>query len=391
MNKTTENVLLTVVATLLFVGLSAISGRTSLNGGLGEEGALYQAMAVDHNLQAAPAVKKLAPAFPLATAIAYAATGNVVSSFFLVNVVAFVVLAFAACWTLDLAGAALPLKAASAATLALLGHPSLTSAFDPGQPYLLGVALLVLAIAAAEWSSGALTALLQAGATFASPIGIVAPCYGVWRHWRARRAPAMLVVYGPAVLVWLAVQYWARGGAAGLVDLMRLSRVRSDAAFWAESAFILYAVYFLVTALGGLTLLLWSNPRAMRDAVSAKPELLALVIPVIPFLATGGLDVPRVIAFLLPFWLFLIAAWAHDNTARWLVPLALALVLSVITQHVWAGINDTSYFTDWFPYSVAAGRVNVSDPAFDPTWRIRMLIAAGGVAAFVAWRRMLAR
>ena len=107
MSKTAGNVVLTIVATFLFVALSAISGRTAINGGLGQEGAVYQAMAVDHNLQAAPAVKKLAPAFPLATAVAYAATMNVIVSFFLVNVLAFMVLAFAACWTLDLAGAPL--------------------------------------------------------------------------------------------------------------------------------------------------------------------------------------------------------------------------------------------------------------------------------------------
>jgi hypothetical protein len=172
---------------------------------------------------------------------------------------------------------------------------------------------------------------------------------------------------------------------------MRISRVRSDAAFWAESVFILYAIYFLVTSLGGLTLLLWSSPRRLRDALTSRPELLALVIPVIPFLATGGLDVPRIITFLLPFWFFLIAAWGRDNSARLMVPLALAIVLTLVTQHPWTRITDTSYFVDWFPYSVAAGRVNVTDAGFDPTWRIRILIAAAGVAAFVAWRRALAR
>jgi hypothetical protein len=390
-NETAKNVVLILLATFLFLVLSSISGRTSINGGLGEEGALYRAMVVDHNLQAAPAVKKLAPAFPLATAIVFAATRDVVSSFFIVNVLAFVVLTFAACWILDLAGAPSGVKIATVATLPLLGHPTVTSAFDPGQPYLLGVALLTLAVAAAEWKSGPATSILQAGATLAFPIGIVAPLYGMWKHWRAGRAPAMLVVYAPALLMWLAVQFWARGGAAGLVDLMRISRVRSDAAFWGELAFIVYAVYFLITSLGALTLLLWSRPRWIRDVVAHRPELLALVLPIAPFLATGGLDVPRMIAFLLPFWLFVIAAWGRDNSARLLVPLTLAIVLTVLTQHPWTRITDTRYFVDWFPYSVAAGRVNVSEAGFDATWRVRMFIAAGGLAVLAAWRRSLAR
>ena len=390
MSKAAVNTSLVIVATLVYLGLAAMSGRTSINGGLGPDGPTYAAIAVDHNLQAAPAVKKLAPAFPLATAIAYAVVGNVVSSLLVVNVIAFAVLVFAACWTLDLMSAPMTLKVATAATLSLLGLPSLTSAFDPGQPYLLGVAMLSLAVAASEWSSGVVTGILHAGATLASPVGIAAPLYGIWKHWRARRAPAMAVVYLPALLVWVAVQYWARGGAAGLADLARWSRVRADASFWSELAFILYGLYFLVTVLGGLTLLLWSHPRRITDAVSARPELLALLVPVLPFIATAGLEVPRTIPFLLPFWLFIAGAWGRDHAARLTMPLLLAMVLTLLTQHPWTRLTDTRYFVDWFPYSVAAGRVDVSDPRFDAIWRIRMFIAAGGLAGCVAWRRSFA-
>ena len=189
---------------------------------------------------------------------------------------------------------------------------------------------------------------------------------------------------------WAAVQYWARGGAAGLMDLMRLSRVRADAVFWTEAAFILYGLYFVVTALGGLTLLLWSHPRGITDAISTRPELLALLVPVVPFIATGGLEVPRIIPFLLPFWFFVVAAWSREHTARLTVPLALAIVLTLLTQHPWTKLTDTGYFVDWFPYSVTAGRVAVNDASFDATWRVRIFIAAGGLAACIAWRRSLA-
>ena len=390
MSRTAVNTSFAIVACLVYLGLAAISGRTSINGGLGPDGPIYAAMAVDHNLQAAPAVKKLAPAFPLATAAAYAVTRNAVSSFLIVNVIAFVVLVFAACWTLDLMAAPAALKITVVATLCVLGLPGLTSAFDPGQPYLLGVALVSLAVAASEWSSSVVTGILHIGAALASPVGIVAPLYGSWKHWRARRAPAMVVLYLPAVLTWLAIQYWARGGAAGLVDLIRWSRVRADAAFWSESAFILYSLYFLVTALGGLTLLLWSHPRAIKDAIAVRPELLALLVPVIPFIATAGLDVPRILPFLLPLWFFVLGAWGREHATRITVPLVLAIVVTLLTQHPWTRLTDTRYFVDWFPYSVAAGRVDVSDAGLDATWRVRMFIAAGGLAAGLAWRRSLA-
>ena len=387
MTRTAVNAALVIAACLVYLALAAMSGRTSINDGLGPDGPIYAAMVVDHNLQAASAVKKLAPAFPLATAIAYAIVGNIESSFLIVNIVAFLVLVFAACWTFDLMSAPVSLKIAAVATLCMLGLPSLTSAFDPGQPYLLGVALVSLAVAASEWSSGIVTGILHIGATLASPVGIAGPLYGICKHWRARRVPTMVVVYAPALLVWIAVQYWARGGAAGLVDLMRVSRVRADAVFWSEAAFILYGLYFLVTILGGLTILVWSHPCGIKDAISTRPELIALLVSVVPFIVTGGLEVPRIIPFLLPFWFFVVCAWGRDHAARLTVPLVLAVVLTLLTQHPWTKLTDTRYFVDWFPYSVAAGRVNVSDAGFDATWRVRMFIAAGGLAACIAWRR----
>ena len=71
------------------------------------------------------------------------------------------------------------------------------------------------------------------------------------------------------------------------------------------------------------------------------------------------------------------------------VPLVLATALTVLTQHPWVRLSDTNYFVDWFPYSVYAGRVNVADAGFDATWRLRLFIAAGGLAACVAWRRSI--
>lgn len=391
MNRTAVNASLVVAACLVYLGLAAISGRTMMNGGLGPDGPTYAAMAVDRDLQAAPAVKKLQPAFSLAVAVAYRVLGNVAASFVAVNVVAFVLLVLAACLLLDQAAAPLGLKLATVGTLCVLGLPSRVSAFDPGQPQLLGAAMLALAIAATESSNAVLAGILQIGATLASPVGIVAPVYGLWRDRRIRRPVWAALVYLPAVLAWVAVQYWARGGAAGLIDLMRFSRVRADATFWSEPAFILYGVYFLVTSLGGLTLLLWADPKWTRNAISARPELLALILLVLPFLVAGGLEVPWVVPYLLPLWLVLLGAWARDHAARLTTPLLLASLLTLLTQHPWTRITDTSYFVDWFPYSVAAGRVGVTEPAFDAIWRMRILYAATGLVAFVAVRRSLAR
>ena len=388
MSKTAVNTLIVLGACVVYIGLGSMSGRTSINGGLGQDGPIYAEMVTNHNLRSGSAINKLTPAFPIAAAVAYAPNRNIVRSFELVNMIAFAVLVLAVCVIVDAQSAPPIVKPCAALTVTLLGLPGLTTAFDPGQPYLLAVALMSLAVGACEWRNGLLTGIFQVGATLASPVGIVAPLYGISRLWRLRqRTPSALIVFLPALLVWLMVQYWARGGAAGLLELTRLSRVHADAVFWTESLFILFGVYFVMTSLGGLTILLWSHPSWIKDAVSEKPELLALVLPVIPFIVTAGLDVSRTIPFLLPFWLLVIAAWARDRTASLTVPLVLAIALTVLTQHPWVRLNDTNYFVDWFPYSVHAARVNVTDAAFSATWRVRVFIAAGGLAAFAAWTR----
>jgi len=383
------NAILILAACIVYVLVTFVAGRASINGGLGPDGSVYEAMAVNHDLQSGSAVDKLAPAFPLAAAIAYSITRNVVLSFLVVNVVAFGVLVWATCWMLDMQAAPLSVKVALTITLALLGIPTRISAFAPGQPHLLGIAALSLAVAAARCGSGVLTSILQVAAVLASPIGITAPLYGLWRNWRRDPVVRLFATFAPALVVWVLIQYWARGGANGLVDLMRFSRVRADAAFWSESLFILFGLYFVVTSLGGFSILMASSPREVRRAVAMQPELLALGLPVLLFIATAGLDVPRTIAFLLPFWVLLIGIWAKDRRRSLLVPLVLATALTVLTQHPWVRLNDANYFVDWFPYSVYAGRVNVADAGFDATWRLRLFIAAGGLAACVSWRRSI--
>jgi hypothetical protein len=383
------NAILILAATAAYVLLTLLGGRVSIAGGLGPDGSVYEAMAVDHDLQAGSAVDKLAPAFPLAASIADLVLGNVVLSFVLVNVVAFGVLVWAACWILDMQATPLSVKLTVTLTLVLLGIPTRISAFAPGQPHLLGVAALSMAVAAARCGSGVLTAVLQLAAVMASPIGIAAPLYGLWRNWRREPVARVCATFAPALVVWLLVQYWARGGARGLVDLTRFSRVRADVAFWSESLFVVFGLYFLVTSLGGFTLLLASSPRGIRRAVATQPEVLALALPVLVFIATAGLDVPRTMAFLFPFWFALIGLWSRAHARSSLVPLVLATALTVLTQHPWVRITDTDYFVDWFPYSVYAGRVNIADPGFDATWRLRLFIAAGGLAACAVWRRSL--
>jgi hypothetical protein len=390
MNRHTVNALIVVFAVLIHAALGFLSGSTSVNDGLGWEGPIFAAMITDHDVQRGSAVHRLTPALPLAAAIPFAGTGNLVGSFQAVNIVAFVLLVLATCLILDAHATPLLFKLCAALTVTVLGVPTAATAFNPGQPDLLAVALVLLAVASSEAGGRLQVAVTHVLAALATPIGIIAPLYGISKRWRLRqRTPQAMVVFLPALVTWLLLQAWARGGPRGVLELAQFSRVAADVALWSESRFILYGVYFLITSLGGLTLLLWSRPRWIADAVREKPELLALVVPVAPFIATGGLDVPRMIPFLLPLWLILIGVWCREQKTSLVIPVVLATVLTLWTQHPWAAVNNDSYFIDWFPYSVHAARVNVSAADLGGIWRLRALSVALGLAAFVAWRRSL--
>jgi hypothetical protein len=345
-------------------------------------------MVTERNVQSGYAVHRLTPAFPLAAAIPFAVGAPIVGSFSVVNLVAFVLLVFAACLILDALGVPLIVKLCAAFSLAVSGMFSVAPAFNPVNPDLLGVALATLAIAMTGARGEWVVAALHIAATMASPVGIIAPLYGVVRRWGQRaRTPRSLIAFVPAFFVWVLLQVWARGGPAGLLELFRFSRVAADVTLWNEAAFILFALYLLMTSLGGLTILLWSRPRWITAAVSKEPALLALVLPTALFIVTGGLDVPRMIPFLLPFWLMVIGIWCREQTVSLVVPIVLAALLTLLTQHPWTAIDNERYFVDWLPYSVHAERVDVRAPDFSATWRLRALIVLGGLAAFAGWRR----
>src|SRR4029079_4716453 len=129
MNRHTTNALIVCVALLAHLGLSFRSGSTSVENGLGPDGSIYAARVVEGNAQRGTAVHRLTPAFTRAASVAYAVTGNIKSSFELVNLAAFSVLCWAACIILDAYAVPLSVKACAALTLAVLGLPVSTTAF----------------------------------------------------------------------------------------------------------------------------------------------------------------------------------------------------------------------------------------------------------------------
>lgn len=394
MNRIATNALIACACAVLFAALTWMSGLTTLNNGLGTDGPVLEAMAIHHDRGAGSAIDKLTPAFPATVAIAYAITGQVLASFIVANVLSILMLATGACLLLDTSRAPPLLKACVAATL-VIGMPARAVAFMPAQPALFAVALTTLAVYACERWPLALAAILHVGAAIASPAGIIAPVYGIGRSLRVCGTPRerwTWIASVPALVAWLAVQTLARGGPSGLADLVRVTRVRADAAFLFDSVFLLFVAYGIITAVGGFTILVWSNPRWIRLRLSEHPELWGLVLPAVPFIVTAGTDMPRMLPFLIPFWVLLIGLWGRDHARSLTTGVVIAMVMTLVVDAPWSRITDARYFVDWFPFAVYAQRVAsaVNDVEFAAIWKVRMLAVAAAVAVGIAWDRYTA-
>jgi hypothetical protein len=392
MTRSVTNALLLIAAGSLYVALSLHWGATPVHQGLGPRGPMYASMVTAQTLRGDTLGERLWPAFPLAATASHAVTGDLVSSFRVVNVAGLLVLILAAALILDARRAPLSVKICALMALTLAGWPVATAAYSAAQPYLFGVALTTLGVAACETGGSRFVAAAQIAAVFGSPVGVASPAFGIWRSWRLnRRGLPELSVFAPGLLVWLMIQTWARGGPSGLRDLLRFSRVRSDVVLWTEPAFVMFGAYFLVTVVGGLTILLWSRPRWIGQILGRQPEMWALVAVPVVFILSGGTEAQAFVPFLIPFWLLAVGTWAQEQKSSLLAPVMLAGLLTVLTQHPWARMDDAAYFADWWPYSVHADRVSgitVDDTVFNDIWRVRLLIVLGGLIAFaMSWHR----
>jgi|SoiMethySBSTD1v2_1073268.scaffolds.fasta_scaffold00056_24 hypothetical protein len=390
--RTLPNAAIVVAALVVFAFLIRGQGRTEVNGGLGREGPAYVAMVVDHDVAKGGATTRQVPAFPLFALAPYLVTHDVRQSFALLNLAALALLVLAACVILDTARASAATKSVAAFAMVVQAMPSAMTAFDPIQPDLFGVALLTAALAGCEVGArarirGVPLGVLHLVAALASPLGIVAPLYGLVRSWRLHeRGVWTLGIFVPAVLAWFRISLWARG-IPGLIELVTPSHMRSDLALWGDPAFVVFALYALATALGGLTLLLWLRPRAMIDAIGERPELLVLIAFAGPAVVTSGTEFPRALALFIPFWLFGLGAWSsRERAIGW--SLVIAAAVTVMTQRPGTTIDGTRYFVDWFPFVVHSGRAGFEYPELRAEWTPRFVGLAAAAASLLILTRV---
>jgi hypothetical protein len=152
------------------------------------------------------------------------------------------------------------------------------------------------------------------------------------------------------VVALFVIRQWASTTNLGDRDrvLLTAGDFIANLALWRDPPFVVFFAYFLITILGGITILLLLKPVWCVRRMIETPELLTFAALIVGAAVVGNADIWRYLVFLLPVIAILFAAYARDFHPGPVI-LTAALVLTLVTQQPFTEMDMTHYFRDWFP------------------------------------------
>jgi hypothetical protein len=383
------NIAITVVGLTLFAVVNLLSGRVEANDGLGWDGRQYAHMVTDRVVDGTARTQSR-PLLPLVTRIPYAAGLGIIPAFQLMNVLYAGVLYFFLCRILDLSSVATAYKAYFVATVALCIATSRMFAFYPVQIDLGALAATTAASYVLLTHTGWAPAAAAIVAVTTRELALVLAFFGFHREVRSGRGFLRpLLTYAPAVGVLFLLRRWADMTNLGDRDrgMPTASEFLAGLSVWRDPPFVVFFVYFLVTLLGGVTVLLVLRPVWCIRKFGGVPEL-ATFAALIVAAAAVGIDIWRYLVFALPAIAILYGSYVRDHQPGPAL-LAAAFILTLVTQQPFAQMDMTHYFRDWFPAYVY--RTDDATAAFWSAWWVRVGIVGAGALALGIMQRTTPR
>ena len=336
-----------IVAVAMFGALHLWIGRIPVADGEGYDGADYASMLRGGWEQGGPNTA-LRPLIVWLAQPAYALTGNVVLAFDISNYVYVGLLAFLLSRLMERYGASTLTRAVAIACV------SLSNAFQLGAYYpvaidLGGHAIMTLAlwhiIAGPRWAAAAASVAAVLSREYAPAVMLL----GVMRDLRLRVPITTIVMtYLPAAIVY---------------GLLRLAVIRSmgegnslqtfidNTALWKDPMWAAFFVYFSLTAIAGVSLVAAAQPWRWWPVIREEPEWLGFALPIALVTALVGIDIWRYLTALTPLAVVLLArcsrAWRPRETV---VFLSAVVVLTLVTQAPFQGMDLRRFFVEFFPY-----------------------------------------
>lgn len=381
-----NNLLIATIGLIVFAVLNARSGRVEANDGLGWDGRQYAHM-VTARITDGTVATQTRPLLPFLTRLPYYAGLDIIPSFQVMNFVYAAALYFFLCLILDLYQVANIYKAYFVVSIALCIATSKMFAFYPTLVDLGALAVLsastYVVLKYGGWPA-CVAALLAVGAR---EFGVAVAFFGFHREVRQGRGfVRALLTYAPAVVALFLIRQWASTTNLGDRDrvLLTAGDFIANLALWRDPPFVVFFVYFLITILGGITILLALKPVWSIRRLAETPELFTFGVLIVGAAAVGNADIWRYLVFLLPVVAILFAAYVRDVRPGPVI-LTAALLLTLVTQQPFTQMDMTHYFRDWFPGYVY--RTDDATPLFWSTWWVRIAVTCGGAIALgiVQW------
>ena len=383
------NLVIAVVGLTLFAVINLLSGRVEANDGLGWDGRQYAHMVTDRVVDGT-ASTQTRPLLPLLTRIPFSAGLDIIPAFQLMNALYAVVLYFFLCLILDLYDVATAYKAYFVVTVALCIATSRMFAFYPVQIDLGALAAMSAAtyvlLTRTGWAACAAAIIAVTTREFCAALAV----FGFHREVRlARGFVRPLLTYAPAVGVLFLIRRWADTTNLGDRDrgVLTIIEMLAGLSAWRDPPFVVFFVYFLVTLLGGVTVLLVLRPVWCIRKFAGMPEL-ATFAALIVAAAAVGVDIWRYLVFMLPAIAILYASYIRDHQPGPAL-LTTAFILTLVTQQPFAQMDMTHYFRDWFPAYVY--RTDDATAAFWSAWWVRIAITVAGALTLGIMQRAAPR
>lgn len=262
------NVVIVAAASLLW--LIAVVAMSGSQWSLGVYGDGFDAMVRGFTLKGGNKLTRLSPLMPALAWLPYLLTGSVPRSFAVLNLLAFAALASAVCLLFDAHRGGWRWKTATVFAVAIVFARGIAP--NLASPELLATAALMLAVALAGARWPLAESAAGVAAVMALPVGLVAPVYAGAQAMRRRVTPLVTAtVCVPAMLMWIFVQWWARGGVGGALADFTPGALMRSAGVLTEAPFVTCVLYPLLVAVTRVA----ASPRTAADAPLSRRATLA--------------------------------------------------------------------------------------------------------------------
>jgi hypothetical protein len=365
--------MMAIVAVAVFGALHLNVGLIPVSDGLGWDGEEYARM-LGRGWDRGGTNTALRPMIVWLAQPAFEMTRSVVRAFDLTNYVYVGLLAFLYLRVMERYGA--PLLTCAVAIVCI----SVSAAFQLAAYYpvtidLGGHAIMTLAlwqiIAGPRWAA----AVLSVAAVLSREYAPAVMLFGVIRDVRLRiPITTIAITYLPATLAYVLLRMAV---IQSIGEGNSLRTFVANLVLWKDPMWAALCVYFAVTAVAGVSMIVAAQPRRWWSLIREEPEWLGLAVPIVLVTAVVGMDIWRYLLALTPLVLALLARCSRQWRPReTVVFLSAAVVLTLVTQMPFQGMDITRFFVDWFPYWVWSGKVPVDVPVamLWPAWGWRFLV-----------------